>query len=109
MSQFELTKLASGVLGISQPIGTDVAVITAPGPGRYQVWGTARHTVADGCRVLIGATTVIPFIAASPNKSQNFGPIVVDVLNSVDSIILELAVATGGADAASGIIYAQKL
>jgi hypothetical protein len=109
MSAQELTKYASGVLGISQATGTDIAVIIDPGKGRYQVWGVVRHTLADGCRLLLGASIIIPFIPAGPNLSEKFGPVVLDILNNTDDIILELAAATGGADSASGIVYAQKL
>ena len=105
----EITKVASGILGISQAIGTDICVITDPGPGRYQVWGTVRHTLVDGCRLLVGSTTIIAVIAGGPNAVAFFGPVVVDIVTRTDDIILELAIATGGADSASGTLYAQRL
>lgn len=105
----EKTLVASGVLGISQAQGTDIAVINNPGPGRYMVWGTARHTLIDGCRLYVAATPIIPNIAAGAGAAVGFGPVVVDVTNSTDDIILELATATGGADSASGTIYAQRI
>jgi hypothetical protein len=108
MSQEEKTFVASGVLGISQAVGTDICVITDPGTGRYRVWGTVRHTVVDGCRLLLNAV-VICTIPNSATGVTDFGPIIMDLPNRTDDIILELAVATGGADTASGILYAQEL
>jgi hypothetical protein len=105
----DVTLQASGTVGISQAIGTDIAVITNPGPGRWKVWGTARHTLADGCRLLIGATTLLATISSAATEAAPFGPVVVDVLNATDDFILELSLATGGSDTASGTLYAQKL
>lgn len=104
----ELTKFASGVVGISQAQGTDIAVITDPGRGRYKVWGTCRHTLVDGCRVLLGATILFTVSSGAAN-AQDFGPIVIDILNNTDDIIVELGTATGGADTASATVYAQRL
>jgi hypothetical protein len=99
----DITLQASGTVGISQAIGTDIAVITNPGPGRWKVWGT------DGCRLLIGATTLLATISSAATEAAPFGPVIVDVLNATDDFILELSLATGGSDTASGTLYAQKL
>lgn len=104
----ELTKQAFGAVGINQAVGVDAAVITDPGPGRWKIWGTCRHTLADGLRLLVGAVTIIQ-ITNSPTTSMDFGPVVVDILNKTDDIIVELAVATGAADSASATVYAQKV
>jgi hypothetical protein len=104
----ELTKVASGSLPISQAVGTDICVITDPGTGRCRVWGTVRHTLADGCRLLVN-TTIIATIPNAPNTVTDFGPIVLDLVSRTDDVILELAVATGGADTASGILYVQEI
>ncbi len=105
----DLTKQAAGTVGNSQAIGTDIAVITDPGPGRYKIWGVCRHTLIDGCRLLIGATTIISIIPATANTSAPFGPVIIDILNKTDDIILELATATGVSDTATGVVYAEVL
>lgn len=109
LSQESITKVASGTVAINQASGTDIAVITDPGPGRYKVWGTCRHTLADGCRLLLAATTIIANIPSQATAVASYGPVVLDVVNRTDDIILELATATGAADTASGVIYAQRL
>ena len=106
------TKFASGQAPISQAQGTDVAVITDPGKGTWEIWGTVRHTLVDGCRLAIGpvASPVVQFvITAGANVAQDFGPVVVDILNSTDDIIIELQTATGGSDTASATVYARRV
>ena len=104
----ELTKQDHGVVGISQAIGVDVAIISNPGPGRWKIWGNGRHSLADGLRLVVGST-IITEIASAAASSTTFGPVVVDILNSTDDIIVELNLATGGADSASATVYAQRL
>lgn len=106
-----LTKFASGQAPISQAQAFDVAVIADPGKGRWEVWGTVRHTLADGCRLAVGpvaAPVVLFTITAGANVAQDFGPVVIDILNATDDIIVELQTATGGADTASATIYARR-
>lgn len=105
-----LTKYASGSAGASQAQGVDVAIITNPGKGRWRIWGTVRHTLADGCRLAIGpdtSPTVLFTICAGANLAQDFGPIIYDIRNNTDDIIVELATATGGSDSAFATIYAE--
>lgn len=112
----ELTKQAFGAAGFSQAVGTNLAVISTPGAfvgnmlgiGTYKVWGTVRHTLADGVRLVLGGTTVL-VISNAPNQATNFGPLVLNITNRIDDIFLELEVATGAADTASGNLYIQKL
>jgi hypothetical protein len=111
MASSELTKFSSGTAPISQAVGVDVAIITNPGKGRWRIWGSVRHTLADGCRLAIGpdtSPTVLFTIPAGPNAYAEFGPIVYDINNNTDDIIVELAVATGGADTACAVVYAQR-
>lgn len=103
-----LTKQDHGAVGNNQGVGTDVATIIAPGVGRWRIWGHARHTLADGFRLLIDATIIIE-IAQGANQSQTFGPVVVDITNPNHNVNLELLTATGGADTASATIYMQRI
>ncbi len=112
MAAPELYKYGSGKAGNSQAAGVDVAVISNPGKGRWLVTGTVRHTLIDGCRLAVGDSTGTPTplftIPSGANASQDFGPIVVDILNSTDDIVIELDTATGASDTACAVIYAQR-
>lgn len=105
----EVTQIAAGVLGASQAIGTDLASLNNPGPGRFMITGTVRHSLADGCRLLIGSTTVLSVIPAAAGVAKDFGPVVYDIKNTTDDITLELLVATGASDSAAGVLYIQRL
>lgn len=104
----ETTLQDYGTVGNSQVAGTDICNVFLFTPGRYRIWGTCRHTLADGCRLLIGGSVIME-ITNEANTSQDFGPIVIDILSASDTITLELFVATGAADTASGNLYAQKV
>jgi hypothetical protein len=110
------TKAVFGSVGISQAIGTDVAVISdigsGGGRGWWKIWGHGRHTLADGLKLSIGpvAGPVVKFqIAAAANTTVYFGPYLVQIANDTDDIIVELAVATGGADSAAATLYAKRM
>jgi len=107
MAVEELTKYASGSAGNSVAANTVVASIATPGKGRWKVWGTVRHTLIDGCKLLVGSTTVLTVTNAA-SGSESFGPVIVDILNSTDSISIQLATATGASDTASANLYAQR-
>jgi hypothetical protein len=109
MARDDVIRSSAGILGNSIAVSTTLCQITDPGPGRYKVWGTARHTLEDGCKLVVAAALVLFRIPQGPNQAVDFGPIIVDVINPTDDIILQLAVATGASDTASGVIYAQKL
>ncbi len=109
MVQQEITKVSSAVLGASQAQGTLLTFISAPGKGRWKVWGTVRHSLADGILLRLQGTGLISRIPNAPNGVTDFGPIIVDIINSTDALALDLAVATGGSDSASGVLYAQRL
>ncbi len=105
----EKSKVTSGQVGISLAINTTVCSITS-GKGRYTVRGSARHSLADGVKLSAGPAGSLVDIATIPNAAGSVGtlpPIILDVLNSTDVIVLRLAVATGGADSASGILSVQ--
>lgn len=108
MAQQELVLVGSGVLGASQGVGVFVASIINPGPGRWKIWGTVRHSLADAIRLRIASNNIIPRVPQNTNEVAPFGPIYFDILNYTDDIILDLATATGVSDSASGIIYAQR-
>ncbi len=107
MAVEELTKYASGAAGNNQAQNTAVATIATPGKGRWKIWGTVRHTLADGCKILVGPSTLFTISSAAAG-AESFGPIIVDITNNTDNIVVQLATATGAADTASALIYAQK-
>lgn len=97
-----------GAVPISQAAGTLVVSITPLTAGRYKIWGSCRHTLADGIRlVATGSSNMI--ISQTANQNVNFGPIVLDMNTGANTVLLELQVATGGADTASGNLFVQKL
>lgn len=100
---------SAGIIGNNVAVSTNICAINDPGPGRYKVWGTARHTLEDGCKLVVAAALVLFRIPQGPNQAVDFGPIIVDVINPTDDIVLQIAVATGASDTASGVLYAQKL
>ena len=104
--QTPLTLIGSGVAGNNVAGNTLVALINAPGPGRYRIWGTARHTLADGLKFTSPIPLVIP---GGPNDTVNFGPFVVDIILTTTGINLNLNVATGASDTACAIVYAEKI
>jgi hypothetical protein len=106
----ELSRVVSGSAGNNLGAGTDI-VNFVPGKGRWIVSGTVRHSLIDGVTFAQGptASVVVLFrIPNAPGATADFGPFVVDMLNSTDSFVLELGTATGAADTASGVIYAQR-
>lgn len=105
----DTVRVSAGIIGNNIAVNTNICQIATPGAGRYRIWGTARHTLEDGCKLIVGAALVIFRIPQSTNQVANFGPFVIDVLLNTDNIILQLAVATGAADTAAGAIYAVKL
>ncbi|MFY3741640.1 MAG: hypothetical protein HMLIMOIP_002098 [Candidatus Nitrosomirales archaeon] len=107
--QKELTVIGSGVVGNNQGIGVFVASIIDPGKGRWRIWGNCRHTQPDAVRLRIGATVIIARIPSPALDMTSFGPITVDIVNTTDDIILDLATATGAAETSSGIIYAERV
>jgi hypothetical protein len=72
-----ITKIGAGVVGNTQGANTTVAIVLTPGAGRYKIFGFARHSLADGNKLIIaGAANVIP---GGPNTQVPFGPIVADL------------------------------
>lgn len=108
MARETITLQGSGVVGNSQPQDTTVALINAPGPGRYKIWGHCRHTLADGVKL---NSPIVPavVISAGAGATAYFGPFIFDIINNTAGISIALNTATGGSDTASGTIYAQKL
>lgn len=107
MAAEELTKYISGAAGNNIAANTAVATITAPGKGKWKIWGTVRHSLIDGCKLLVGSTTLITITNAAAG-SESFGPIVYDINNATDNIVIQLATATGASDTASANLYAQR-
>lgn len=104
----DLTLFGSGTLGNSQAQNTNVALINAPGPGRYRIWGHARHSLADGLKI---TSPMVPslVLAGGAGDTIVFGPMVVDITNNTSGIIIALNIATGASDTASATIYAEKI
>lgn len=100
---------ANGIAGNNIAVSTNVCSIQNVGPGRWKIWGRGRHTLEDGLKLIVGATPIYTRIPQGPNATTDFGPFMIDILNATDDIVLQLAVATGAADTASGILYAQSL
>lgn len=106
----ELHKFASGALGISQAQNVVICQIT-PGKGRWTIRGSARHSLADGVKLSRGPIGTLIDVVTLPSAANGVATIpliTVDILNNVDVIVLRLAVATGGADSASGILSIQQ-
>lgn len=106
MSQKNLTLQNYGNVGSSVAVNTNVAIINAPGPGRYEVWGHCRHSLADGLKFTSPFTLIL---SGGPNDTIQFGPFVVDIVNFTSGIIIALNTATGASDTASATIYARKI
>lgn len=109
MPQQELTLVGSGVVGNNQAIGVFVASILDPGKGRWKIWGTCRHTLPDGVRFRVGSNNIVPRVPSTANEVTDIGPFFVDILTTTDDIVLDLAVATGAADTAAGVLYAHRV
>lgn len=103
------TLVGGGAAPGGSPIGTAVATIASPGRGRYVIWGVVRHFMDDGCALRVGPTLVIPLIPNQAMRTEAFGPISVDITNSITNIVVELLVATGGPGQASASVYARNL
>lgn len=101
-----VTSFGSGVIGNNQAADVQVAAIINLAPGRYKIWGRARHTLADGIKL---TSPVLINFSSGPNESFDFGPIVVDIASSAIGIGLNLRLATGASDTASGNLYAERI
>lgn len=107
MAVENLTKQGFGSIGANQPIGTLVAQIVAPGPGRYKIYGIGRHSGANGLLLKIGSTSIITYAGAG-GSILTFPPIVVDITDT-SNIIIECAVATGTSEVAYSTVVAQRI
>lgn len=107
----ELSKVGSGVLGISQAQNVAICSVVVD-KGRYVLYGSTRHTLADGVKVSAGPPGSLVDIATIPNAPTGVGiipSIVIDSNAKGNVVVLRLAVATGGADNASGVVSCQLL
>jgi hypothetical protein len=104
----DVTLFASGTLGNSVAVNTLVALINAPGPGRYRVWGHGRHSLADGLKFTSPMLSPL-ILSGGAGDTVVFGPFVVDITNFTSGINVALNVATGASDTASVTIYAEKM
>lgn len=110
MSGIKNATLQSGAaIGINQVVNTIVAQIVDPGIGRWEISGSCRHTLEDGCKLIVGASNVLPRIPQGPNSAAYFGPVVVDITSATADIQVQLATATGAAETASAIVIARRL
>ena len=108
MARQDATLMASGVLGINQAANTLVALINAPGPGRYRVWGHGRHSLVDGLKFTSPMLTPL-ILSGGAGDTVAFGPFVVDITNTTSGINVALNTATGASDSASVTIYAERI
>lgn len=103
-----LTIQAFGAAEAEDPADTVVCTLSNPGAGRWRVWVVGKHAVVDGLKLLVGSTEIVRF-SMSDYETVNFGPIVVDILNNTDDIILALAAALPVDTVASGNLFAQRI
>lgn len=102
------TLIASGSAPINTVVSTLVALINAPGPGRYRIWGTCRHSLADGLKLTSPMLTPL-VISGGAGDTINIGPIIIDITNNTSGINIALNVATGASDTASATLYAERI
>jgi len=89
-------------------IGANTTVVSLPLPiGRWRVWGMIRHTLADGLKVTAPAAAAT-ILCSGPNDTAAIGPFVVDMA-AAGSFIIQLNTATGAADTASALVYAESI
>jgi hypothetical protein len=108
MARSEASLYASGSVGNNITANTLVALINAPGPGRYRIWGHARHSLADGLKLTSPNLTPL-VLAGGAGDTISFGPVIMDITNTTSGINVNLNVATGASDTASATIYAEKI
>jgi hypothetical protein len=104
-----LIRTGNGVLGNNVAVSTNLCSVLDLGPGRWKIWGSGRHTLEDGLKLVVGVGLIFTRLPQGPNQSVAFGPISFDILNGTDDVILQLAVATGASDTACGALYAQLI
>jgi len=104
----EASLFASGLAGSSVAADTTVALINAPGPGVYKIWGHCRHSLADGLKLTSPNLTPL-ILSGGAGQTILFGPVVMAINNLTSGIIIALNTATGASDTASATIYAEKL
>lgn len=109
MAGENLTFQSAAAVGNSLAANTIVCQIVDPGVGRYAISGRVRHTLEDGCKLIIGAANPIPRIPQGPNQSADFGPIIFDIVSATTDIQIQLATATGATETASGMLIARRL
>lgn len=100
------TLFAYGTAGNNQAQNTSVASLALVIPGRFRIWGMARHTLADGVKI---TSPIALVLTSGPNDTAAFGPIVVDVSAAGAFFTLQLNVATGASDTASATIFAESI
>lgn len=106
MARQDVTLIGHGGAPINTAANTLVALINAPGPGRYRIWGHARHSLADGLKLTSPVTIVF---AGGAGDTVQFGPFVLDIINYTSGINVNLNVATGASDTAYATIYAERI
>lgn len=100
----DTTLFAAGSQGNSVAVNTQVATIPLT-PGRWRLWGSTRHTLADGLKIVSPVSLVL---AAGPNDTAVLNQIIVDV-PTASAFTVQLNVATGASDTAAATIFAEKI
>lgn len=104
MARQGTTLQVAGSAGNSLAQNTQVATLALT-PGRYKIYGTGRHTLADGLKL---TSPVALILSGGPNDTINFGPIIVDV-TTASALTAQLNVATGASDTAAITMYAELI
>lgn len=100
------TLQAFGNAGNNIAANTVVATLALTSAGTYKVWGSIRHSLIDGLKLV---TPVAMILSSAANDTAAFGPIVVSVPTIPMSIVIQLNTATGAADTASATVFAQRM
>jgi hypothetical protein len=100
------TLQAFGNAGNNIAANTVVATLALPAPGTYKIWGMARHGLIDGLKLV---TPVALILCSAANDTASFGPLIVSVSTIPTSIVIQLNTATGAAETASAVVFAQRM
>lgn len=98
--------IGSGTAGNNVAVNTALASFVSMPPARYRMWGTCRHSLADGIKItgVPGGTIIIP---GGAGDTVTVMPFVFD-LNAATTINVALNVATGASDTASAAFFMEQ-
>lgn len=107
MARRELSIIAGGLQGNNVAANTTIASFVSTPPGRYRMWGSGRHSLADGFKIvgIAGGPYVIPGGAGDTIVMNDF----VFDLTATTTINVQLNTATGASDTASALFFLEKI